>query len=115
VFEEPAKTKPISVLAGGGVHCEWGFSDPVLASPPSHAISLSHVLPNHWLVSGGYDGEGADAKLDACAASIVGGVDVIALHKKLKADYKDAFRRLATRLDVPVITHKALARPEQLA
>jgi D-tyrosyl-tRNA(Tyr) deacylase len=114
VLDEPAETHLVSVLAGGGVHCETGFSDPVLGAPADHAVALSHILPNHWLVSGEYDTEAADAKLDACVASIVGGVDVIAVHRKLKGSYKEAFRRLGERLGVPVVNHRALARPEEL-
>lgn len=105
----------ISVLCGGGVHCETAFSAPVLnRGSGSHRIAVSHLLPNHWLVSGGYDSAEADAKLDACVASIIGGVDVVAFHEKLKGTYKDAFRRLAERLGVPVVKHKVLMRPEEL-
>lgn len=102
----------VSVLCGGGVHCEHAFSDPVLTSPGEHAVAISHILPNHWLVAGGYDDPvTADERLDACVASIVGGVDLIAVHEKLKSSYKDAFRRLAERLGVPIVKHKALKRP----
>ena len=66
-------------------------------------------------MSGAYDGPDADVRLDACVRSIVGGVDVIAIHEKLKAGYKDSFRRLGDRLDVPVIKHKALRAPVTLA
>jgi D-tyrosyl-tRNA(Tyr) deacylase len=106
----------VSVLCGGGVHCERGFSDPVLSSPGEHALAISHILPNHWLVAGGYDDPAsADDRLDACAASIAGGVDLVAVHDKLKSAYKEAFRRLADRLGVPVVRHKALRRPLDLA
>lgn len=32
-------------------------------------------------------------------------------HEKLKSSYKAAFRRLAERLGVPIVKHKALKRP----
>jgi D-tyrosyl-tRNA(Tyr) deacylase len=101
----------VSVLCGGGVHCERAFSDPVL-TPGDHKIAISHILPNHWLVAGRYDDPvTADKRLDDCVASIAGGVDLVAVHEKLKSSYKDAFRRLAARLDVPVVKHKALKQP----
>lgn len=114
VLDELSGSQVISVLAAGGVHCETGFSDPVLEAPPDHAVALSHILPNHWLVSGEYDGEEADDRLDACAASVIGGVDAIVIHRKLKGSYKDALRRLGERLQVPVHNHKVLTRPEEL-
>jgi D-tyrosyl-tRNA(Tyr) deacylase len=114
VLDEPEDSRVISILAAGGVHCETSFSDPVLEAPPDHAVALSHIVPNHWLVSGGYEGEEADDRLDACAASVIGGVDAIVIHRKLKGSYKDAFRRLGERLQVPVLNHKVLTRPEEL-
>jgi D-tyrosyl-tRNA(Tyr) deacylase len=114
VVDDTSDGRVISVLAGGGVHCELGFSRPVLTAPDAYPLALSHILPNQWLVSGGYDTESADARLDACVASIAGGVDVIVVHEKLKATYKDAFRRLGERLGVRVVKHKVLMRPDEL-
>lgn len=101
--DEPATT----VLCAGGVHVETAWSTPVLEG----AYAVGHHLPNQWLVSGEYDQPSADDKLDACVASIRGGVQVIAVHDKLKATYKEPFRRLAERLGVPVVKHQALRRP----
>lgn len=102
--EEPA---PTTVLCAGGVHVETAWSTPVLEG----AYAVGHHLPNQWLVSGEYDQPSADAKLDACVASIRGGVQLIAVHDKLKATYKEPFRRLAERLGVQVVKHQALRRP----
>lgn len=96
-----------AVLCGGGVHVETAWSTPVLEGP----YAVAHHLPNQWLVAGTYDDEHADAKLDACVASVRGGVDVIAVHDKLKGSYKDAFRRLGERLGLPVVKHQHLRRP----
>jgi D-tyrosyl-tRNA(Tyr) deacylase len=97
----------VTVLCAGGVHVETAWSTPVLDGP----YAVAHHLPNQWLVSGGYDQESADAKLDACVASVRGGVGLIACHDKLKATYKEPFRRLAERLGVEVAKHQALRRP----
>ncbi|HVF74371.1 MAG TPA: D-aminoacyl-tRNA deacylase [Acidimicrobiales bacterium] len=95
-----------TVLCAGGVHVETAWSTPVLDG----AYAVGHHLPNQWLVTGEYDQPSADDKLDACVASIRGGVQVIAVHDKLKATYKEPFRRLAERLGVPVVKHQALRR-----
>ncbi len=96
-----------TVLCAGGVHVETAWSTPVLEGD----YAVGHHLPNQWLVTGEYDQPSADEKLDACVASISGGVAVIAVHDKLKATYKEPFRRLAERLGVPVVKHQALRRP----
>lgn len=101
-----ADDSPQTVLCAGGVHVETAWSTPVLEG----AYAVGHHLPNQWLVTGEYDQPSADAKLDACAASIRGGVQVVAVHDKLKATYKEPFRRLAERLGVPVVKHQALRK-----
>ena len=97
-----------SVLCVGGVHMEPTWANAVLGSTEGRALALSHVLPNHWLVSHGYDTEVGYQKLLACASSIIGGVDAIAFHEKLNADYKNQVRRLGEALGVPVYKHKRL-------
>ena len=105
LFERADEAVP-AVLCGGGVHVETAWSTPVLQG----AYAVAHHLPNQWLVTGTYDDEAADAKLDACVASVRGGVQLVALHDKLKATYKEPFRRLAERLGVPVVKHQALRK-----
>lgn len=105
LFERAGENAP-AVLCGGGVHVETAWSTPVLQG----SYAVAHHLPNQWLVTGTYDDEHADAKLDACVASVRGGVQVIAVHDKLKGAYKDAFRRLGERLGVPVVKHQALRK-----
>jgi D-tyrosyl-tRNA(Tyr) deacylase len=107
---DPAPDDFLSVLCAGGVHCEHGFTDPVLA--PGRAFGVSHILSNNWLVAGGYDTDDGIDKLDRCVASIVGGVDLIAVHAKLKGTLKDQFRALAGRIGVDVVKHKALVTTE---
>lgn len=101
-MEEPVQ----SVLCVGGVHFEPGFTNAVLQPRESAPIAASHVLPNHWLVSEGYDRESRLVDLRACVASIVGGIQGIIYHDKLKGPYKGVARLLAEELDVPIFSHK---------
>lgn len=98
---------PQTVLCAGGVHVETAWSTPVLEGP----YAVAHHLPNQWLVTGKYDEPSADDKLDWCVKSVKGGIDMIAVHDKLKATYKEPFRRLGERFGVPVVKHQALRRP----
>jgi hypothetical protein len=114
----PAAFRPLgaarSVLCIGGVHIERGFGAAVLAAPTSHPLAISHVLPNHWLVSGGYDQPEGLERLRSCAASVVGGVHLVAYHDNLKGAFKDQARRLAEVLGVPAVNHKKLRVPAEL-
>lgn len=97
-----------SVLCIGGVHFEPSFTNAVLQSRDRPPVAASHVLPNHWLVSDGYDQEGRLVHLRACVHSIVGGIQSIVHHDKLKAPFKGVARLLAEELDVPMLSHKKL-------
>jgi D-tyrosyl-tRNA(Tyr) deacylase len=107
---DPVPEDFVSVLCAGGVHCEHSFTDAVLAGGRSYGVS--HILSNNWLVAGGYDTDDSTEKLDRCVGSIVGGVDLIAVHGKLKGTFKDQFRALAARIGVDVVKHKALVIDE---
>ncbi|MDH2347698.1 D-aminoacyl-tRNA deacylase [Bradyrhizobium sp. SSUT77] len=97
-----------SVLCIGGVHFEPSFTNAILQSRDEPPIAASHVLPNHWLVSGGYDQESRLVDLRACVHSIVGGIQSIVYHDKLKAPFKGVARLLAEELGVPMLSHKKL-------
>ncbi|MCK1593310.1 D-aminoacyl-tRNA deacylase [Bradyrhizobium sp. 164] len=103
-IEEPVH----SVLCVGGVHFEPSFTNAVLQSRDRPPIAASHVLPNHWLVSDGYDQESRLVDLRACVHSIVGGIQSIVYHDKLKAPFKGVARLLAEELGVPMLSHKKL-------
>ncbi|WFU39998.1 D-aminoacyl-tRNA deacylase [Bradyrhizobium sp. CB82] len=103
-FEEPV----LSVLCMGGVHFEPSFTRATLQSREGLPIAASHVLPNHWLVADGYDRESRLVDLRSCVHSIVGGVQGIVYHDKLKAPYKRVARLLAEELCVPLLSHKKL-------
>lgn len=107
IFDGDEAEAVTTVLCAGGVHVETAWSTPVLEGQ----YAVAHHLPNQWLVSGKYDEPSADDKLDWCVKSVKGGIDMIAVHDKLKATYKEPFRRLGERLGVPVVKHQALRRP----
>lgn len=115
IFERAGDRQPLSLLCVGGVHFESSFAAAVLGTPDDQALAVSHILPNQWIVSGGYDDtEEGLVKLKACIASIVGGVQGIAYHEKLKGTYKQQLRILADQLGVPHFKHKALRQPSEL-
>lgn len=101
-----------NLLCAGGVHFEPAFAAAVLQTWGDCAFGVSHILANQWLVSGQYGEESGRAKLEACAASIRGGIDAIVFHDNLKGVYKDQLRALGQKYGIPVIKHQILRRPE---
>ncbi|MCK1526201.1 D-aminoacyl-tRNA deacylase [Bradyrhizobium sp. 182] len=97
-----------SVLCIGGVHFEPSFTNAVLTPYGDPPIAASHVLPNHWLVSNGYDRESRFVDLRECVRSIRGGIQSIVFHDKLKSSYKGVARQLAEELGVPMLSHRKL-------
>jgi D-tyrosyl-tRNA(Tyr) deacylase len=95
-----------SVFCIGGMHFEPSFTDPVREYGAKHGIAISHILPNHWLVSEGYDRPERFEDLLNCVKSIKGGTHTIVFHDNLKGSYKDQARRLGETLKVPVMSHK---------
>ena len=95
-----------SIFCIGGVHFEPSFTDAVRDHGARHGIAMSHILPNHWLVSEGYENPQRFADLLRCVSSIKGGIDTIVFHDNLKGSYKEQTRRLGEALGVPVISHK---------
>ncbi|NJJ34372.1 hypothetical protein GSQ51_11405 [Clostridioides difficile] len=106
--DEPLKT----LLCVGGVHFEKSFAD--IIKNKEYNISIGHVLPNQWIVSGMYDDEFGFEKLEKCVNSIEGGIDGIVFHDKLKGTYKEQCRKLGEKLNVPVFKHKILKNPKDL-
>lgn len=97
-----------SLLCLGGIHFEPAFTDPVREHGRRGGVAVSHILPNHWLVSEGYDRPERLDDLLKCVASIKGRPDVIVFHDNLKGGFKDQARRLGEVLQVPVLSHKKL-------
>src|SRR5688572_7867415 len=72
VFAAHGEPPPRSLLCVGGVHVEPAFRAALFGCRPERPLAVSHILPNHWL--DGYDSEEGAVKLDACVASILGGI-----------------------------------------
>jgi len=104
----PSAIETRSLLCAGGTHFEPGFRSAIFNEDSVHPLAISHILPNQWLT--GYDSSDGARKLDACVASIAGGVNAIVFHDNLKGPLKQAFRDLGDRLGVPVVKHQALRR-----
>ena len=100
------EVRPKVLLAAGGVHFESAFSDCGLYQ--SYPVMCAHILPNQWLVSGGYTGDEGLEKLKRAVESIAGGIDGISFHDNLAGPYKSVCRALAEELGVPVFKHKVL-------
>lgn len=114
VFDEEQNVCLRSLFCVGGVHLETAFSNPVLLSSPNYPLSISHILPNQWVVAGGYNVPESLEKLETCLQSIIGGVHAIIFHDNLKGPYKAQLRLLAEKLQVPCLKHQLLRNPQQL-
>ncbi|MFP4481638.1 MAG: D-aminoacyl-tRNA deacylase [Thermovirgaceae bacterium] len=100
------------VLCVGGVHFERSFCE--AAKNREYSFGISHILPNQWLVSGGYDSEKNFWKIEAAASSIGDNLRAVVFHEGIKGPYRDASRRLAEARGIPAIRHKHLRKPENL-
>lgn len=103
-----------NLLCVGGVHFEPAFAAAVLQTWEDNAFGISHILPNHWLVSGHYELEDGLVKLENCIKSIKGGIDGIVFHDNLKGAYKEQLRLLGKKYNVPVFKHQLLRRPLEI-
>jgi D-tyrosyl-tRNA(Tyr) deacylase len=97
-----------SLFCLGGIHFESGFTQLIRDGGQRHGVAVSHILPNHWLVSEGYDDADRFEDLLRCARSIKGGIDSIVFHDNLKGAFKEQARRLGELLGVPVVSHKRM-------
>jgi D-tyrosyl-tRNA(Tyr) deacylase len=103
-----------NILCAGGKHFESGFSEEIFRTWDGHAYGISHVIPNQWLVTGEYEKEAGQEKLEACVDSIAGGISAIAMHDGLKGAYKEQLRILGVKYNVPVFKHQKLRKPETI-
>jgi D-tyrosyl-tRNA(Tyr) deacylase len=101
-----------NILCAGGTHFDRAFSAEVLHTWDGQAYGISHIIPNQWLVTGGYDGEEGMTKLKACVESISGGIQGIAMHDGLKGAFKEKLRELGREYGVPVFKHQQLRKPD---
>ena len=104
-----------NLLCAGGVHFEPAFAEAIFHGWDIYAFGVSHILANQRLVTGRYEEEDGQAKIEACINSIRGGIEGIVFHDNLKGIYKDRFRKLAAKLNIPVFKHQMLRRPGDIA
>jgi D-tyrosyl-tRNA(Tyr) deacylase len=114
VFDDDIKLH--NLLCVGGVHFDPNFAEAVHTSwnDGKEYFGISHIVANQWLVSGEYENEQGIKKLSACIESIIGGIDGIVFHDKLKGCYKDLVRKLGEKYNVPIIKHQLLRTPENI-
>lgn len=115
IFDEDLKLH--NLLCVGGVHFDPNFAEGVHKSwnDGNEYFGISHIIANQWLVSGEYENEDGINKASNCIDSIVGGIDGVVFHDKLKGCYKDLVRKLGEKYNVPIIKHQNLRNPENLS
>ncbi len=113
VFNNSGKTLK-NLLCVGGVHFESAFASAVLQTWEDNAFGISHIIPNHWLITGQYEGEGGQAKFENCIKSIRSGIVGIVFHDNLKGAYKEQLRILGKKYNIPVFKHQLLRRPSDI-
>lgn len=110
VFNNKSDNKVL--LCVGGVHFEESFRNCIFNSDV--IMSIGHILPNQWLVSGKYELDDGIVKLENSINSISENIDAIVIHDGLKGIYKQKCRELGEKLNIPVIKHKTLKDLEKL-
>ncbi len=104
-----------NLLCVGGVHFDPNFAEAVHRSwDENEFFGISHIIANQWLVSGEYEGEKGLEMASNCVDAIIGGIDGIVFHDKLKGCYKDVVRALGEKYKVPILKHQALRKPENI-
>lgn len=114
IFDEDIKLH--NLLCVGGVHFDPNFAEAVHTSwnDGQKFFGISHIIANQWLVTGVYEGEDGIKRASSCIDSIIGGIDGIVFHDKLKGCYKDLVRKLGEKYNVPILKHQSLRNPENL-
>ena len=114
IFDDDKKLH--NLLCIGGVHFDPNFAEAVHTkwNNGQDFFGISHIIANQWLVSGEYEGENGIDKASKCIDSIIGGIDGIVFHDKLKGCYKDVVRKLGEKYNVPILKHQTLRNPEQI-
>lgn len=100
---EPITAAPV-ILYCGGTHFEENATAAVL----SGRWHFGHVLPNHWLVSGGYSEPGEAEKLRKCVASYTEPPAHVVVHKGMASPLKQGCAAFAGAARLDVMTHKQL-------
>jgi len=114
VFKSSNGTEKVfTLLCIGGVHFEESFAAAILAE--EYPLSIAHILPNQWLVSGRYDSENDEEegnwgidKFARAVDSALGSVDGVVFHDGVKSMFKQLAKIIAERNNIPVFKHKTL-------
>lgn len=116
IFDEEKDIKLHNLLCVGGIHFDPNFAEAVHKSwnNEKEFFGVSHIIANQWLVSGEYEGENGIKKASNCIDSIIGGIEAIVFHDKLKGCYKDVVRMIGEKYNVPILKHQALRKPEDI-
>ncbi len=110
-----AKEKHIhNILCVGGVHFDPNFAEAVFTEWADEAFGISHIIANQWLVTGEYEKEHGLAFASSAMDAIMGGVEAIAFHDKMKGCYKDLVRSLGEKYNVPILRHQRLRTPQEI-
>jgi len=99
------------ILCIGGMHFVQLFSESILNE--AIPIGVSHILSNRFLEKGLYNEEGCKIKIENCIRSIHGGIKAIVYHDSLKANYKNKFRIIAEKQNIPLINKNILKDPQR--
>jgi len=102
----------VNILCVGGTHFADCFALPALDT--EYPFGVSHILPNQWLVSGKYETEDGLKKLRNCVDTIPGGIGALFYHEGINGPLRQSCRDLGEILEVPVLKHKKLRKPDQL-
>jgi D-tyrosyl-tRNA(Tyr) deacylase len=110
VFGPEPVTEGSTIIYCGGIH----FEENVTAAVLSGRWHVGHVLPNHWLVSGGYDSSEGIEKLGRCMASHTELPTQIVVHKGLASRFKERCVNFAQVARLATITHKEMRSMSEL-
>lgn len=113
VFESDGK-RVHNLLCVGGVHFDPNFAQAVFTQWEGDAFSVSHIIANQWLVAGEYEKEHGITFACAAADAIVGGVEAVVFHDKMKSCYKDLVRALGEKYQIPILRHQRLRQPKEI-
>ncbi|MBL7663263.1 D-aminoacyl-tRNA deacylase [bacterium] len=106
-------TSDPTIVFCGGIHFEPSLSESLLINQAAFNVGL--ILPNQWLVSGGYDQPESIERLELAVQSLCEPVSGFCYHDNLKGSYKAVIRQAAERLKLPSFNHRKLRDPAFLA
>lgn len=113
VFDSDEK-RVHNILCVGGIHFDPNFAQAVFTEWEGETFGVSHILANQWLEAGEYETEQGLAFASLAADAIIGGIEAIAFHDKMKGCYKNLVRALGEKYRVPILKHQRLRHPADI-